>query len=259
MGLSVAVGTQGELVFARGYGLAEVEHGAEVDTETCFRIGSITKQFTAVGVCKLAEDGELFYDDDFTQYVPSFPTQGRTVTIRHLLTHTSASRATRPRERSGSAPSARADARGAARRRRGPALRLRTRARYNYSNTGYYLLGMVIENVAEESYADHMQRVFFEPLGLERTRYGSNRDLIENRAQGYQVIDGALANDDLIGMSQPGAAGALLSTASDLVRWKLALVSGEIVDPATYVEMTLPTCSRTPASRPTASGSRSRP
>lgn len=111
---------------------------------------------------------------------------------------------------------------------------------FNYNNTGYYLLGVVIENVTGESYADYVRTQFFEPLKLTRTRYGSNRDLIPNRAQGYQFLDGEIANDDLIGMSQPYAAGSLLSTARDLVAWDIALRGGKVVDPATYEEMVTP-------------------
>jgi len=112
--------------------------------------------------------------------------------------------------------------------------------RFLYNNTGYYLLGMIIEEVTGKSYADHLRAGLLSPLGLTRTRYGSNMELIENRAQGYRMIDGELANDALIGMSQPGAAGAILSTAQELVQWQLALVGGEVVSPQSYELMTTP-------------------
>jgi CubicO group peptidase (beta-lactamase class C family) len=110
-----------------------------------------------------------------------------------------------------------------------------------YNNSGYYLLGMILEEVTGDSYAEHLASSLFEPLGLTRTRYGSSTDIIPNRAQGYRVTEeGQLENDWAIGMSQPGAAGALLSTAGDLVRWQLALVSGQVVSEDSYVEMTAP-------------------
>ncbi len=112
---------------------------------------------------------------------------------------------------------------------------------WRYSNTGYYLLGMVIEKVAGRSYAEQLQAELCAPLGLARTRYDSNRDLIENRAQGYTLDDGQLVNDQVIGMAQPGAAGGILSTAGDLVRWLLALCSGKVVQPESFARMCAPT------------------
>jgi len=111
---------------------------------------------------------------------------------------------------------------------------------WNYSNSGYYLLGMVIAKVSGQSYADFLRETFFEPLKLTRTRYDSNAEVILNRAQGYAFGDGKFWNDRIVGMSQPGAAGALLSTASDLVRWQHALVTGQVVKPESYLEMTTP-------------------
>src|SRR5262249_32816213 len=112
--------------------------------------------------------------------------------------------------------------------------------RWNYSNSGYYLLGMVIAKVSGESYADFLRETFFDPLKLTRTRYDSNAEVILNRAQGYGFADGKFSNDQLIGMSQPGAAGGLISTAGDLVRWEQALVSGKVVKPESFTEMTTP-------------------
>jgi CubicO group peptidase (beta-lactamase class C family) len=113
-------------------------------------------------------------------------------------------------------------------------------SRWRYSNSGYYLLGMVIAKVSGNSYADFLRETFFEPLKLARTRYDSNGEVILNRAQGYRYVEGAFLNEEPIGMSQPGAAGGLISTAGDLVRWQIALVSGQVVKRESYEEMTLP-------------------
>jgi CubicO group peptidase (beta-lactamase class C family) len=112
--------------------------------------------------------------------------------------------------------------------------------KWNYSNSGYYLLGMVIAKVSGQSYADFLRETFFEPMGLMRTRHDSNGEVIPNRAQGYAFADGEFWNDRLLSMSQPGAAGGLLSTASDLVRWQRALATGRVVRPESYLEMTTP-------------------
>jgi D-alanyl-D-alanine carboxypeptidase len=241
VGLSVAVGMKGEVVFAGGYGLAEVEHDVRADAETVFRIGSITKQFTAAAICRLAEKGKLFYDDDMHDYVPDFDTQGRVVTIRHLLTHTSG------------IPSY--TALGPEWDRIVP-LELTTDellayvehkpfdfepgTSYSYNNTGFFLLGVIIEEITGKTYAEYIETEFCQPLGLTRTRYGSNIDIIKNRAQGYQVTESGIANDELIGMSQPYAAGSLIASAHDLVKWKFALVAGRVVSAESYEEMTTP-------------------
>lgn len=112
--------------------------------------------------------------------------------------------------------------------------------KWSYNNTGYYMLGMIIEKISGKSYAQHMQDGFFTPLKLERTRYDSNSDLIKNRAQGYSLRDGELVNDFPLGMSQPYAAGSLISTGEDLVEWSMALTSGKVVTPESFAMMSTP-------------------
>ncbi len=241
VGLSVAVAVGEQLVLARGYGLAEAEHGVPADEHTLFRIGSITKQFTAALIVRLAERGELDIDGELTTYLPDFPTQGHAVTLRHLLTHTSGiqSYTSLGPEWMRTVPLELTHAELVALIADKP-FEFEPGARFAYCNSGYYLLGMVLEQVTGTDYATHLRTVLCEPLGLGRLRYDSNSALIPNRAQGYTLVDGQLANDGLIGMSQPGAAGALMASARELVLWQLALVSGRVVSPASYEEMTTP-------------------
>lgn len=241
VGVSVAVGRGDELLCAKGYGFADLEFAVNADEETMFRIGSVTKQFTAAAIWKLAERGKLSVDDPLTKFLPDYPTHGQELTLRHLLTHT------------GGIPNytdlGEVWHRNLARELpdeelvalwKDLPLDFAPGEKWNYSNSGYYLLGMVVAKVSGQDYAQFLRETFFEPLKLTRTRYDSNSELIPNRAQGYAFEDGKFANDDLIGMSQPGAAGALISTASDLVRWQQALVAGRVVKAESYEEMTLP-------------------
>jgi D-alanyl-D-alanine carboxypeptidase len=237
--LSVAVARGDELVYSKGHGKAELEFGALADERTLFRIGSITKQYTAAAIVKLAEEGKLAIDDPLVEHLGDYPASEE-LTLRHLLTHT------------GGVPSYTglgppweahrshelADEELVALFKDLP-LEFAPGERWNYSNSGYYLLGMVVAEVSGKPYARSLEETFFTPLGLERTRYDSNSDVIPNRAQGYAFEGGRHHNDGLIGMSQPGAAGALLSTAGDLVRWQQALVSGRVVSGESYAEMTL--------------------
>ncbi len=237
-GLSIAVGRQGEVLLARGYGLADLELEAAANAETMFRIGSVTKQFTAAAILRFVERGDIGFDDDLSLYLPGFSLQGRQVTIRQLLNHTSGIKSYTnlgpgwsskwPMELSHSELLALVE---------DQPFDFEPGTSFAYNNTGYYLLGMVLEEVSGKSYAELLQEELFEPLKLARTRYDSNVDLIKNRAQGYAFDAGTLRNDQVIGMSQPGAAGALISTAQDLVRWQIALTSGKIVSSESFESM----------------------
>ena len=242
VGLSIAVGRRGKLLLEKGYGLADAELDVPADERTMFRIASVTKQFTAAMVMRLDEQRKLALDDEIGKYVPEFPVEGRKVTLEALLQHTAGVRSYTdvgepwrklwPIELSHAELLALTEDKP---------FDFEPGTDWRYSNTGYYLLGMVIEKVTGKSYAEHLQADLCQPLGLARTRYDSNRELIKNRAQGYAFEGGRLANDALLGMAQPGAAGGILSTAGDLVRWQIALTSGQYVQEESFERMRWPT------------------
>ena len=241
VGVSVAVMRGDEMVYSKAHGFADLEFAVRADEGTMFRIGSVTKQFTAAAILELAERGKLAVDDPLTKFLPDYPTHGEEITLRHLLTHTSGVHSYTSLGREWELVQARelSDAELVALWQDLP-LDFAPGERWDYSNSGYYLLGMVIATVSGQSYADFLRETFFEPLKMTRTRYDSNGEVIPNRAQGYGFEDGRFWNDRLLGMSQPGAAGGLISTASDLVRWQRALVTGRVVTPESYLEMTTP-------------------
>ena len=241
VGISVAVARGSELVYTKTQGFADLEFADVADEETMFRIGSITKQFTAAAILRLAERGKLSVDDPLTKFLPTYPTQGHELTLRHLLTHTSGVPNYTDFGEEWMKLVARelTDDEMVALWEKRP-FDFAPGERWSYSNSGYYLLGMVIQRASGQGYADFLRTEFFEPLKLTRTRYDSNAELILNRAQGYAYEEGQFRNDRLIGMAQPGAAGGLISTAGDLARWEMALVSGKVVKPESYEEMTLP-------------------
>ncbi len=237
-GLSVGVAQHGKVILAKGYGLAEAEHQVPANAETLFRIGSVTKQFTSAAILKLIAAKKIALDDPLTKYV-DYPMSGHTVTVRQLLNHTSGIPSYTdigqawvekwPLELSDE------ELLGLVKDRPFDFI---PGEKWAYNNTGYYLLGMIIEKVTGQSYAEHLQQALFKPLAMNRTQYDSNRTLIRNRAQGYGVDNGQLANDHLLGMRQPGGAGGLISTGGELVQWSLALSSGQVVPTETYHEMT---------------------
>jgi CubicO group peptidase (beta-lactamase class C family) len=227
-------------VYERAHGFADLEFTVNADPETMFRIGSVTKQFTGAAIVKLAERGKLSVDDPLSRFLPDYP-RGDEITLRHLLTHTGGV----PNYTNLGPKWEQVVARELSHEElvalwKDMPLDFEPGTKWNYSNSGYYLLGMVIEKVSGQGYDAFLRDTFFDPLKLTRTRYDSNGEVLLNRAQGYGFAEGKFWNDQLIGMSQPGAAGALISTAGDLVRWQLALVGGKVVAPASFEEMTLP-------------------
>lgn len=240
VGLSVAVARGDRLIVDRGYGIADLEWNAPVDASTIFRIGSTTKTFTAAAILKLAEQGKLGLDDPLSRYVPEFDTGGRAVTIRQLLNHTSGipEYTMQPGFFAKMLPLNVSDAE-VLQLVSGKPFDFEPGAGWRYSNTNYYLLGMVIAKASGRPYAAFMQDEFFTPLGLAHTRYGSESEIIPRRAQGY-LFDrdkGSHTNDAAISMNGPGAGGALVSSAGDLVRWQIALTSGRAISAASFEQM----------------------
>jgi D-alanyl-D-alanine carboxypeptidase len=238
-GMSVAVVRGKDTIVMKGYGYADVENDVPATPETVYRIGSITKQFTAAATMQLVEQNKLSLDDTVGKYLPTLPVAWRGVPIRHLLNHTS-----------GIPSYTSAGPRWFSKMRldlphdsligiiAADSMDFARGSQWRYNNTGYYLLGMVIEKVTGRSYADVVRDQLAAPLGLRATMYCGIQPLIKRRAQGYQPADGKLVNADPLSMNQPFAAGALCSTVGDLVAWQRALVTGRVVKPGSYTAMT---------------------
>jgi len=240
-GLSIAVMRGADTIALRGWGYSDIENRVPATPQTVYRIGSLTKQFTALAILQLAEQGRLSFDDSLQRFVPSFPTPGRRVTIRQLLTHTSGipsytsiGRAWREKMRL-DLPH---DSLLALVRDRAPDFA--PGERWLYDNTGYYLLGMVIEAAAGQPYAQYLAQHVFAPLGLRATTFCDTRPIIADRAQGYQVDTTGVVNADFISMTQPFAAGALCSTVQDLLTWQRALAGDRLLRPGGYATMSTP-------------------
>jgi CubicO group peptidase (beta-lactamase class C family) len=241
-GVSVAVVKNGRSVLAKGYGFADLENDVPATAETVYRIGSITKQFTSAAIMRLMEQGKLSLDDTLQKFLPSFPTQGNRVTVRHLLNHTSGiksytslgpkwARVVRLDLVPDSLVALFAN----------EPFDFKPGDRWLYDNSGYFLLGMIIEKVSGKPYGKYLQDEFFTPLGLKSTIYCDQAPLIKHRAQGYALRpDSQFINAEPLSMTQPYAAGSLCSTVTDLAAWTLALSSGKVVSPASYTLMTTP-------------------
>ncbi|MEK6702712.1 MAG: serine hydrolase domain-containing protein [Planctomycetota bacterium] len=250
VGLSIAVAKGDQVVFAGSFGKADLETGFAGDKDTLFRIGSVTKQFTAAAVMKLVEQGKLSLDDTLAKLLPDFPATPKPVTLRQLLNHTSGIWSyTSDDKFMGREATLELTPAELVAIFKDHAPDFDPGTKWNYSNSGYYLLGEIIAKTSGKTYAQFVQDELLTPQGLARTRYESNREIIPNRAQGYTYEKGKLFNDKSIGADVPGAAGSLLSSAEGLVRWNLALASGKVVSPKSYEQMstsaTLPDGSET--------------
>lgn len=230
-GTAVLVMVDGKPVLRKGYGMADVEKGVKVTPDMIFRIASVTKQFTAVAVLQLVQAGKVSLTDPITKYVPDFDTQGKTITIENLLTHTSGLHNVTalddflPQSTSDLKPIEVANLIA------GKPLEFEPGSQFKYSNTNYVLLGMLIEKVSGRTYAENLESSIAKPLGLADTRYSRDDALTPRHARGYdQESSGRWAPMKTLSMTQPFAAGALESTVDDLAKWTQALADGKAVD-----------------------------
>lgn len=241
-GASIAVLRGGELVFLKGYGRANLELAAPVTANTVFRIGSLTKQFTAAGVLLLAEQGKLKIDDKLSLYLPNFP-RANQVTLRDLLDHTSGIHnftegpvIDKISTSGATVQELVADIAG-----QSPLYDFEPGTAWWYSNSNYALLGAVIEKVSGKTWAAFMKTEIFDKLGMADTAADDARDVVPGRASGYApIVPGKFRNAEFTDMSVPYAAGALRSTAGDMARWNAALFGGRLLKPDSLKEMLAP-------------------
>ncbi len=225
---SVLVVRGGRIVLRKGYGMANYELSVPNGPETKFRLGSITKQFTAMAVLQLETQGKLAVSDPVETVFPGFP-NGDRITIRHLLTHTSGlpNMTEFPDyAKTMALPSTALETVG---RFKDLPLDFEPGERFSYSNSGYVLLGAIIEKVAGRSYEEFVRENIFRPLGMDDTGYDHPDAILKNRASGYEFADGRLANARYIDMTIPHAAGGLYSTVDDLYKWDRALYTDTLV------------------------------
>ncbi len=237
---AVLVSRNGETIFARGYGFANVEHQVPNTPRTKFRLGSITKQFTAMAILILKDSGKLALDAPIGKYLDDAPKAWDGVTIHHLLTHT------------GGIPSFTSapdylkkmmmpeTVKSMIARFRDKPLDFAPGKKFSYSNSGYFLLGAIIERVTGNSYEAYLKEAIFDPLEMKDTGYDHFATLLPNRASGYTREGDKLENADYLDMSQPYAAGSLYSTVEDLAKWDRALTAEKLITKDSYAKMYTP-------------------
>ena len=244
-GIVIGVSKNGKLVAVRGYGLADIENSLAFNEHSVLRIGSISKEFTAASILKLMERGELRLEGPVSKYLPDFP-RGNEVTIRNLLNHTSGIRNYTGVENFLSDSSTREFT------MEGMIDLIATLdklydfepgTQFSYSNSGYYLLGAIVEKITGKPFEEFAEATLFVPLGLNDTQFDNLDEIVPNRARGYeasQTSSTGFSNARYISLSVAGAAGAARSTAADLLRWHDALLGGKVLKPQSLEMMLRP-------------------
>lgn len=237
---SVLVAREGDVLFSKGFGAANLEWDVPNTPATRFRLASLTKQFTAASILLLEERGKLSLKDPVKRHLPEAPAAWDHVTLHHLLTHTSGipSFTSFPEYRLTEALEATPEQLVA--RFRDKPLDFPPGHKFSYSNSGYTLLGFLIEKVTGQSYASFVQENIFGPLGMKDSGSDANAAILPRRASGYEPGADGPRNAGYIHMSIPVAAGSLYSTTGDLLLWVRGLFGGKLLKPASLEKMTTP-------------------
>ena len=226
---AILVAQDGKVLFSKAYGLANIENDVPNTLQTKFRIGSLTKQFTAMAILVLQERQKLNVQDSICKYLQPCPESWQPITIHHLLTHTSGlpnfmyTVNLTEEERAYSPLSRDID------RLRKGSLEFAAGTKFNYCNSGYVLLGHIIEKVSGKSYGDFVRESIFEPLKMVNTGYDYNGLILKHRAEGYSLRGDTLITAPFVDMSVPFAAGGLYSTVEDLYLWDQALYTEKLI------------------------------
>lgn len=237
---AVLVAKRDQILLDKGYGSANLEWGIANTPAAKFRIGSVTKQFTAAAILLLEERGQLDLDAPLTTYWAEAPEAWEAITVRHLLQHTSGIPNVTSFEDFGTIkflPTTRDELIA---RFSGEPLDFEPGAEWSYSNSGYLMLSAIVEEVGGEDYAAFVKTNIFDPLGMTDTAIDVTADIVKMRASGYFPGDDGPSNAEYVNMAIPQGAGALYSTTHDLLKWQRGLFGGEVLSAESLAAMTAP-------------------
>jgi CubicO group peptidase (beta-lactamase class C family) len=240
-GCALLVAKKGQVVYNKAFGSADLELNVPLKPEMVFKIASVTKQFTAVAILQLMEQDKLSLQDSVQQYIKDFPSKGYKITIENLLTHTSGIRDYMQidypepyMERRDYSPKQLIDS------FKNFPLEFEPGVKFNYSNSGYFLLGYIIEKISGKRFQAYVEENLLRPLGLNHTYFDSSNIIIRNRVKGYDKEDNNFRNADYWSMTIAYSAGGLLSTTEDLFKWYTGLSSYKILKKETLEKVFIP-------------------
>ncbi|MCM4161779.1 beta-lactamase family protein [Antarcticibacterium flavum] len=237
-GATALVGVNGKVIYQKAFGKANLELSVDMTVNSVLEIGSITKQFTAVSILMLVDQGKLKLDDEITKYIKDYPTEGHKITIHHLLSHTSGIGSfTALDEWYDNRKKEYTKEEFIDLFKKSPML-YAPGEKYHYSNTGYFLLSAVIEKISNKTYAEFIETYIFKPLEMRNTYYENRSRIILNRASGYDNIkdrtdgdfnESETVNGEMISYSHFNGAGGILSTVNDLFLWNRAIRNNKLI------------------------------
>lgn len=245
VGVVAAVVKGQDALILKAYGKADAEGDVPATVDTVFPIGSDTKQFTAAAMLQLRDQGKLNLDDEITNWLPDFETRGNKVTLRHLLGHTSGITdlvempELRAMQLMRNPKVTREDVYKVISRY---AFMFPTGTMQLYSNSNFWLLGLIVEKASGMTYEEYVEKKIFEPLGMTRSMYCNNSETVPRRAYGHGLRNGVKPFVRVMPIVHTAtyAAGAICSTAQDLITWLQALHGGKVLTPTSYTEMMTP-------------------
>lgn len=228
-GATALIAQKGKIVYHKAFGQANLELNVPMQRQTIFRIGSITKQFTAIAILQLMEQEKLNLQDEITKFIPDYPTHGHKITIEHLLTHTSGIKSYTDMKEFGDIIQKNMKPEELISFFKNQPMDFVPGTQWNYNNSGFFLLGYIIEKVSGKTYPDYVEQVFFKPLGMTNSYYGNDEKVIKNRAAGYEPGKDGIQNASPMSMTLPYAAGSIQSTVEDLWKWHQAVHAYRLV------------------------------
>lgn len=232
-GAVAMVSKNGTILYKKAFGMANLELEVPMKTNHVFEIGSMTKQFTAISILMLMEQGKLKLEDDITKYIQDYPTHGQHISIHHLLTHTSgiksytSIKAFYEITKNDLTPKELIDF------FKNEPIDFNSGEDYKYNNSGYIILGQIIEMVSNKTYEEFIEDNIFHPLEMKASFYGSQKSIIKNKASGYNFKNDQYFNSPYISFTLPYAAGSLMSTVDDLIKWQNAIKNNLLISEST--------------------------
>ncbi len=232
-GTTVLVSKNGKTIYRKAIGKSSLELDVDMIPENVFMLASITKQFTSVSILMLEEQGKLSLDDPITKFIPDYPTLGKTITIHHLLNHTSGIKSY-----TGIGNLVKVARNDMTLDElidyfKNEPMDFDPGEEFRYNNSGYVLLGKIIEVLSKDTYENFIEKNIFERLGMKNSSYGNNRELVINRVEGYEQNENGYVNASYLSMTVPHAAGALTSTIDDMLKWQNALANNTFIKATT--------------------------
>jgi D-alanyl-D-alanine carboxypeptidase len=239
-GLTIGVLVNDKLVKIKGYGIANLEWNTPAKPDTIYEIGSITKQFTAESIMILVEQGKVGLDDKISKYIPESPDTWKDITVRNLLNHVSGIKNYTGLIKFLGEMQKNSTHEAFLKLVSPEPLDFAPGTKWAYSNTNFYLLGMIVEKASGQSYGDFVQSHIFDPLGMKTAYLNDQSKVVPGRAGGYSWSGKGWQNAQYVSMAWPYAAGALMMSVEDYAKWVVALDDQKLLKPESYEEMYTP-------------------